>query len=93
MAERMWPLPFFIASWCCAINDALAMALVFAPDLVKTQALFVDVSLADGPAHAMTIADPWQMSKHPSNMQVALKVDAERFLELFLERISNGHFV
>ena len=77
----------------CAINDALAMALVFAPDLVKTQALFVDVSLADGPAHAMTIADPWQMSKHPPNMQVALKVDAERFLELFLERISNGHFV
>ena len=71
----------------CAINDALAMALLIAPDLVQTQALYVDVALADGPAHAMTIADPWQLSKHPPNMQVALQVDAQRFLELFLARL------
>ncbi len=75
----------------CAINDALAMALLLAPDLVQTQPLYVDVALADGPAHAMTIADPWQLSKQPSNMQVALKVDAMRFLELFLTRLVASH--
>ena len=69
----------------CVRNDKFP---VKAGRAVKTQALFVDVSLADGPAHAMTIADPWQISKHPPNMQVALKVDAERFLELFLERMA-----
>ncbi len=71
----------------CAINDALAMALLLAPDLVRTQLLYVDVALVDGPSHAMTIADPWQLSKQPANMQVALQVDADRFLELFLTRM------
>lgn len=71
----------------CAINDALAMALVFAPDLVQTQPLYVDVALADGPAQAMTIADPWRFSQRPPNLNVALTVDAHRFLDLFLDRM------
>jgi len=76
----------------CAINDALAMALVFAPDLVQTQPLYVDVALADGPTHAMTIADPWNLSKNKPNLNVALHVDAPKFLDLFIERmVELGH--
>ncbi len=71
----------------CAINDALAMALVFAPDLVKTQPLFVDVELGDGAGHAGTYADFWKLSGHTPNMRVALEVDAPRFMDVFVERM------
>jgi purine nucleosidase len=72
----------------CAINDALTMALVFAPDLVTTQALYVDVELGDGPGHAGTYADFWKLTGKPPNMHVALEVDAERFMRLFVERMA-----
>ncbi len=71
----------------CAINDALAMALVFAPDLVTTEALYVDVETGDGPAHAATCADFWRLTGRPPNMCVALDVDAERFMRLFVTRM------
>jgi purine nucleosidase len=71
----------------CAINDALALALVFAPDLVRTQDLYVTVDLSDGPAHAGTFADFWKLTGKAPNMKAALEVDAERFLELFVERV------
>jgi purine nucleosidase len=72
----------------CAINDALALALCFAPDLVQTQALFVDVDLSDGICGATTFADFWNTTKRAPNMRVALDVDPERFLALFVERIA-----
>jgi purine nucleosidase len=72
----------------CAINDALALALTFEPDLVKTQALFVDVDLGDGPGHAGTFADWWRLAGKAPNMNVALEVDAPRFMYLFVERIA-----
>ena len=70
------------------INDALTMALVFAPDLVTTQALYVDVELGDGPGHAGTYADFWKLTGKPPNMHVALEVDVERFMHLFVERMA-----
>lgn len=71
----------------CAINDALALALVFAPDLVTTEALYVDVETGDGPAHAATCADFWRLTGRPPNMRVALDVNAERFMQLFVARV------
>ncbi len=71
----------------CAINDALAMALVFAADLVAAQALYVDVETGDGPAHAATCADFWRLTDKPPNAQVALDVDAGRFMQLFVRRM------
>lgn len=72
----------------CAINDALTMALVFAPDLVTTQALFVDVDMSDGPGHAGTYADFWKLTGKAPNMRVALGVDAPRFMQIFIERVA-----
>jgi purine nucleosidase len=72
----------------CAINDALAMALVFAPDLVRTQALFVDVELGAGPGHAATVADFWRLTGRTPSMNVALQVDAARFMQVFVERMA-----
>ena len=72
----------------CAVNDPLALALTFAPDLVQCRDLFVDVELGDGPAHAVTAADFFAQSGRPPNACVALEVDAARFMECFLQRIA-----
>ncbi len=71
----------------CVINDPLALAILFRPDLVDTQALFVDVDISGGIAHGKTIADFYHMLKHPANMHVALGVRPREFLELFLTRM------
>ncbi len=71
----------------CAINDALALALAFQPDLVRTQRLFVDVDINETLSHATTFADFWNTTQKAPNADVALDVDAPRFLRLFVERV------
>ena len=71
----------------CVINDPLALALAFRPDLVTTQPLYVDVDIAGGASMGKTYADFYQMLKKPTNMDVALQVRPRDFLELFLERM------
>ena len=71
----------------CVINDPLALALTFAPDLVETQPLHVTVDLHSELSLGKTMADFYKMWAKPPNMQVALKVQPRRFIELFIERI------
>jgi purine nucleosidase len=71
----------------CVINDPLALALTFAPELVETSPLHVTVDLHSELSLGKTMADFYQMWSKPPNMQVALKVQSRRFIELFLERI------
>lgn len=71
----------------CVINDPLALALTFAPDLVETQPLYVTVDLHSELSLGKTMADFYEMWAKPPNMQVALKVQPRRFIELFIERM------
>lgn len=71
----------------CVINDPLALALTFAPELCTYQELPVDVDLSGGISMGKTIADFYNYGKKPANMRVALSVQARDFIELFLERI------
>lgn len=71
----------------CVINDPLALALTFAPDLVETQPLHVTVDLYSEISLGKTMADFYNMWQKPANMQVALQVQARRFIDLFVERI------
>lgn len=71
----------------CVINDPLALALTFAPELVDLQPLYVDVDLSGGVSMGKTYADFFRMWQKPPNMQVAMDVRARAFIELFLERI------
>jgi purine nucleosidase len=71
----------------CVINDPLALALTFAPDLVETNPLYVTVDLHSELSLGKTMADFYQAWSKPPNMKVALKVKPRRFIELFLERI------
>jgi len=71
----------------CVINDPLALALAFAPDLVQTRPLYVTVDIQSQVSLGKTMADFYDAWQKPPNMQVALKVEARRFIDLFVERI------
>jgi purine nucleosidase len=71
----------------CVINDPLALALAFAPELVETQPLYVTVDIQSELSLGKTLGDFYRMGSKPPNMQVALQVQSRRFIELFLERI------
>ena len=65
------------------LYDPLAIAAVFRPDLLEMQAGTVDVPLA-GPGQ--TIFKP----AAGSTTQVAVKVNAAPFMELFVDRVTRG---
>jgi|SRR5215216_3936112 len=71
----------------CAINDPLALALTFAPELCDYQELYVDVDISGGVSMGKTFADFYGVTKIPANMKIALGVRARDFMELFLERM------
>jgi purine nucleosidase len=73
----------------CAINDPLALALTFAPELCSYQELPVDVDLSGGISMGKTVADFYNYGKKPANMRVALDVQARDFIDLFVERIAS----
>lgn len=71
----------------CVINDPLALALTFAPDLCDYQELHVDVDISGGIAMGKTLADFYNYEKKPANMKVALGVRSRAFIDLFVERM------
>jgi purine nucleosidase len=73
----------------CVINDPLALALTFAPELCTYQELPVDVDLSGGISMGKTVADFYNYSKKPANLKVALGVRARDFIDLFVERIGS----
>ncbi len=71
----------------CVINDPLALALTFAPELCTYRELPVDVDISGGISMGKTIGDFYNYGKKSANMKVALEVKARDFMELFLGRI------
>ncbi len=71
----------------CVINDPLALALMFAPQLVECEELYVDVDIYSGVSMGNTFADFYHMTGKPANMRVALDVRSQEFMQLFLERM------
>ena len=71
----------------CVINDPLALALTFAPELCTYQELPVEVDLSGGISMGKTVADFYNYGKKPANMKVALGVRARDFIDLFVGRI------
>ena len=66
------------------LYDPLAVAMIFRPELVDTSTGRVDVSLAEGPARGQTRFTPVQ----GGTTHVGVKVHAEEFLELFVQRLA-----
>ena len=73
----------------CVINDPLALALTFAPELCTYREMPVDVDISGGISMGKTIGDFYNYGRKPANMKVALEVKSRDFIDLFLERISS----
>ncbi len=72
----------------CVINDPLALAISYMPELVETQELYVDVDISGGVSIGKTYADFYNLTNKTANMQVALDVRPREFLTHFLERMA-----
>jgi inosine-uridine nucleoside N-ribohydrolase len=71
------------------IHDALAVAEVIDPSLVTRLECNVEIETASEYCDGRTVVDRWLVTDRPKNARVGIDVDAERFLELLVERISS----
>ncbi len=69
------------------IHDPMAVAAALDPDLLRTEALAVDVELGGRLTTGETVADWRGTWKRPPNLDVGVAVDAPAFLERFVERV------
>ena len=72
----------------CVLHDPLAAGVCLFPDLVKAEKRYVDVELNGDLTRGMTVVD--RRGRTPlgeENMQVALKVDAERFKKQLMQSL------
>ncbi|RYM00491.1 nucleoside hydrolase [Sporolactobacillus sp. THM7-7] len=71
----------------CAMHDPLAVAVAVRSDLVRTEKHYVDVETSSTLCDGQTVCDfKGRFGKKP-NVDVALEVDAGRFIELFLSTL------
>ena len=71
----------------CSLHDPLTLATVLAPELLTLKEYYVDVDISGGVSMGKTFADIPNVLKKPANMQVAMKVRGEDFVELFVQRM------
>jgi len=71
------------------IHDALALAYVFRPGLLRTEHVNVEVELESELCRGRTVVDRWHRTERDPNADVAVEVDGDAFLELLLERIGS----
>jgi inosine-uridine nucleoside N-ribohydrolase len=69
------------------VHDALAVASLVRPELLRTAQLPVEVDTGYGPARGRTIVDELRRTG-PGHVHVALDVDADGFIALLCERIA-----
>jgi len=71
----------------CSINDPAALALVFLPELARTESIYVDVEIASEVTMGKTVADFLHVRGHAPNVRAVLEFDTARFIALFLDRM------
>jgi purine nucleosidase len=72
-----------------SLHDPLTLATILAPDLLTLREYYVDVDISGGVSMGKTFADIINVTKKSANMQVAMKVRANDFIELFLQRMED----
>jgi inosine-uridine nucleoside N-ribohydrolase len=71
------------------IHDAVALAQVFRPALVRTEHRNVEVELESELCRGRTVVDLWKRTERPPNADVGVEIDGDAFLRLLLERVSS----
>lgn len=70
--------------------DQVAAVTLVAPQLIKTVELFVDVDANPGPNYGVSVGapQPWPGGEGAKKMQVQTDLDWEKFIQLYVERVS-----
>jgi inosine-uridine nucleoside N-ribohydrolase len=71
------------------IHDAMAVAHVLDPTLVETVHCNISIETRSELCDGRTVVDRWNVTDRPRNAEAGIDVDAERFLELLVERIAS----
>jgi pyrimidine-specific ribonucleoside hydrolase len=70
-------------------HDALAVAEVIAPGIVRTSHLYVEVEYGPGLTRGTTVVDVHGVTGHAPNTRVALEFDHPRFVDLLVGRLKD----
>jgi pyrimidine-specific ribonucleoside hydrolase len=70
------------------IHDAVAVAHVVRPALIETRHRNVQVELESDLCRGRTVVDVWRRTEHAPNAHVGVRLDADGFFELLVERIA-----
>jgi pyrimidine-specific ribonucleoside hydrolase len=69
------------------VHDAVAVAWLLEPGLVRSRRLRVDVEVGDGLTRGRTVADPEGLGGRPPNAEVGVAIDREGLMDLLVEAI------
>ena len=70
-----------------SLHDPLTLATIIAPELLTLKQYYVDVDISGGVSMGKTFADIHNVLKKPANMNVAMNVRGEDFVQLFVQRM------
>jgi pyrimidine-specific ribonucleoside hydrolase len=70
------------------IHDAMAVAEVIDPTLLRTVECNVEIETASQFCDGRTVVDRWLVTDAPRNARVGVDADADRFLEMLIARIA-----
>ncbi len=70
------------------IHDAMAVAEVVDPSLMESVLCNVEIETASQHCDGRTVVDRWLVTDGPRNARVGVDVDAPRFLDMLVERLS-----
>jgi purine nucleosidase len=71
------------------IHDAVAVAHVLRPDLVRTEHLNTEIDVESELCRGRTVVDVWRRSGREPNSHVGVDIDADGFLNLLIERLNS----
>jgi inosine-uridine nucleoside N-ribohydrolase len=71
------------------VHDAVAVAHVIRPDLLKMEHVPVEVDVTQGPCRGRTVVDQLRRTGQEPNAHVAHDVDADGFIDLLTDRIGS----
>jgi inosine-uridine nucleoside N-ribohydrolase len=70
------------------IHDAVAVAHVIRPGLVETKRRNVEIEVESELCRGRTVVDLWNRTERAANADVGIRIDADGFFELLVERIA-----
>ena len=72
------------------MHDALALAVLVNPSLVKTKKVYIDIETEGVLTRGMTVVDYNNVAKKAPNVEAAVEVDAEAFWQWMIDKLKTA---